>query len=386
MQVTYTAPNRSHHYRYAAALARAGCLHRFVSGFSRFSPRAKLPEAKGKLLRADEVQNLYLASLKLRLPTAVSDELAYLSKIWLDRCSEKPARASDLFLFYSGAGLRTAQRLQSTGALRVVEAVNSHVEVQHQMMEEEHRRLGLPVPRFHTCEVARRVEEYQIADAILCPSHFVKKSFAEKGIPAARILVVPYGIDIHAPTAFAKTQRETFRVLYVGQISVRKGLRYLFEAFRALRYPKKELIIVGPTTHQTGLENAKPPENTHFLGVLKGDALEQVYQHASVFVLPSIEEGLALVLGEALSFGTPVIATENSGASDLFTDRQEGFIIPIRSPEAITEKLQWLADDPDLRAWMSNAARRRAQTLDGWEGTGCKLVESLKSVTRAALP
>jgi starch synthase len=153
-----------------------------------------------------------------------------------------------------------------------------------------------------------------------------------------------------------------------------------------LRHPKKELIIVGPTTHQTGIENLPPPENTHFLGVLKGDALAQVYQHASVFVLPSIEEGLALVLGEALSFGTPVIATENSGATDLFTDRQEGFIVPIRSPEAIAEKLQWLADDPDLRAWMSNAAKMRAQTLDGWDGTGRKLIESLETLHRTARP
>jgi starch synthase len=200
MQVTYTAPNRSHHYRYAAALARAGCLRRFVSGFSRFSPRAKLPEVGGKLLRADELQNLYLASLKLRLPPTVSDELAFLSKKWLDRCSEKPARASDIFLFYSGAGLRTARRLQSSGVMRVVEAVNSHVEVQRQIMEDEHRQLGLPLPRFHAREVARRVEEYQIADAILCPSHFVRKSFEEKGICPSRILVVPYGIDLHAQT------------------------------------------------------------------------------------------------------------------------------------------------------------------------------------------
>ena len=222
----------------------------------------------------------------------------------------------------------------------MVEAVNSHVEVQRQIMEEEHRRLGLPSPHFHTREVARRVEEYQIADAILCPSHFVKKSFEEKGFPSESILVVPYGIDLHASPAFPQCDPKTFRVLYVGQISVRKGLRYLFEAFRALRHPKKELIIVGPRTHQTGIEDLTPPDNTRFLGVLKGDDLTRAYQQASAFVLPSIEEGLALVLGEALSHGLPVIATDNSGGADLFTNGQEGFLVPIRSPEAIAEKLQ----------------------------------------------
>src|SRR5271170_6996332 len=99
MLVTYASPNRSHHYLYASALARAGCLHRFVCGFSRFSPRSALPEVGDKMLRADHLQNFYLASQKLRLPSAISDELAYLSKIWIDRLVEKSARASDIFCF-----------------------------------------------------------------------------------------------------------------------------------------------------------------------------------------------------------------------------------------------------------------------------------------------
>src|SRR5271170_6815009 len=136
MLITYAAPNRSHHYFYAAALARAGCLKKFVCGFSRFSPRAPLPEVGDRLLRADHLQNLYLASLKMRLPSVISDELAYQSKIWIDRLAEHSARESDLFLFYNGAGLHTAGRLQSTGVIRAVEAVNCHVLVQERILRE----------------------------------------------------------------------------------------------------------------------------------------------------------------------------------------------------------------------------------------------------------
>ena len=143
MRVTYNSPNRSHHYRYAAALARADCLHRFVSGFSRFSRQAALPEAEGKIVRADQWQNLYLASLRLRIPASFCDELAYRSKVWLDRCSETPARDSDLFLFYSGAGLDTAHRLEACGVVRMVEAVNSHVLTQKEIMEEETQAAGI---------------------------------------------------------------------------------------------------------------------------------------------------------------------------------------------------------------------------------------------------
>ena len=89
MLVTYTAPNRAHHYTYAMALARAGVLRRFVTGVSRFSPRSPLPELGSRLLRADHLQNIYLASMRLGWPSAVNEELTYLSKIWLDRCSKR---------------------------------------------------------------------------------------------------------------------------------------------------------------------------------------------------------------------------------------------------------------------------------------------------------
>ena len=386
MHVTYNSPNRSHHYRYAAALARAGCLHTFVSGFSRISPRAALPEAGDRLLRADLIQNFYLASMQLRLPSMISDGLAFQSKIWIDHCSERPARESDLFLFYSGAGLRTAQRLAATKVICVVEAVNSHVLVQKEIMQEEHRRIGLSAPKFHAAEVVRRVEEYHIADAILCPSTFVKKSFEQQGIPADKIHVVPYGIEVRPSASRVEPDPTIFRVLYVGQISPRKGLRYLFEAFANLKHPRKELWIVGPTTHQSGIENLTPPDGTRFFGVLKGDDLARAYQQATVFVLPTVEEGLALVLGEALSHGVPVIATENSGGADLFDDGEEGFLVPIRDPNLIAEKMQLLADEPETRARMSDAALKRSRTSRGWQHTGELLVQTLTSLTEHPLP
>jgi glycosyltransferase involved in cell wall biosynthesis len=382
MKVTYTAPNRAHHYRYAAALAAAGCLETFVCGFSRFSPRAGLPEVGDRLRRADHLQNFYLASLRLRLPEPVSTELAYLSKIWLDHLSEKPARASDVFLFYSGAGLRTTRRLASSPVACVVEAVNSHVLVQEEIMREEHRRLGLPFRRFHPREVARRLEEYRLADAILCPSAFVKNSFEQRGFSPDRLFVVPYGLALHAQLPPAPPDRDVFRVLYVGQVDIRKGLRYLFEAFEALRHPRKELWIVGPTTHQTGIADLSPPAGTRFLGVLKGDDLARAYRDATVFVLPTVEEGLALVLGEALSFGIPVIATGHSGGGDLFQDGREGFLVPIRDPRAIGEKLQLLADDPARREAMAQAALERARTLNGWEAAGRLLVDTLGRIVK----
>src|SRR5277367_4944262 len=127
MRVTYPSPNRSHHVPFAQAMLKAGCLHKFVTGISRFSPRFDGREFGPKLRRADQLQNVYLASLMKGAPKTVSDELGYWSKIWLDRCAAKPASESDLVVFYSGAGLGTVKRVKPRGVRCVVEAVNSHV-------------------------------------------------------------------------------------------------------------------------------------------------------------------------------------------------------------------------------------------------------------------
>jgi glycosyltransferase involved in cell wall biosynthesis len=93
-------------------------------------------------------------------------------------------------------------------------------------------------------------------------------------------------------------------------------------------------------------------------------------------VLPSIEEGLALVQGQALACGCPVLATTNTGSEDLFTDGIEGFIVPIRDVDALAGRLQLLAGDPALQRRMSEAALARVKHLGGWRQYG-DLWESL---------
>jgi len=145
MKITYTAPNRAHHYPYAEAMHRAGYLHAFISGFSRFSPRAALPSIGDKLKRHDFFQNLYLASLKFNAGDFISTQFNHLTNLSLDKASYKSARESDAFIFYRTEGYTTTQRLKKEGArtICIMEEVNSHVDNQHSIMEEEYNKLGL---------------------------------------------------------------------------------------------------------------------------------------------------------------------------------------------------------------------------------------------------
>ena len=97
-----------------------------------------------------------------------------------------------------------------------------------------------------------------------------------------------------------------------------------------------------------------------------------------VMVLPSVEEGLALVQAQAMACGCPVIGTYNTGAEDLFSDGQEGYIVPIRE---LAERLQHLADHPEQRAKMGQRALAKVKSLGGWHQYGEKVMSIFNSIS-----
>jgi glycosyltransferase involved in cell wall biosynthesis len=98
-----------------------------------------------------------------------------------------------------------------------------------------------------------------------------------------------------------------------------------------------------------------------------------------VFMLPSIVEGRALVQQEAMACGLPLIVTKNAGADDLIADGETGFLVPIRSPEALAEKISWCAANRDRICGMGIAAQRRAAELT-WRGYGDAVVAVIRSL------
>jgi glycosyltransferase involved in cell wall biosynthesis len=106
----------------------------------------------------------------------------------------------------------------------------------------------------------------------------------------------------------------------------------------------------------------------------------ELMRSCDVFVLPSIVEGRALVMQEAMSQGLPLIITPNTGGSDLIDEGRTGFLVPIRSPEAIATKLDWLADHREALPEMSLAARSRSQ-LYSWEHYAQTIVGSASAAS-----
>jgi alpha-maltose-1-phosphate synthase len=384
MKITYTAPNRAHHYPYAEALYRADYLHAFISGFSRFSPRSPLPAIGNKLKRHDFFQNLYLASLRLKTGYFITSRFNHLTNLSLDKASYKSASESDAFIFYRTEGFTTTQRLkkEKINTICVMEEVNSHIDNQISILQEEYSKLGLGKYPEKIADHARRLKTYESTDYILCPSEFVRRSFLDRGFCPTRLLKVNFGfspMQLPAKTRVVEIKKR-FRVLYVGQLHYRKGLRYAVEAFKKLKHPNKQFIIVGGKSGVTGLEKITLPDEVVFTGTLKGEELNEQYRKATVFILPSLEEGLALVQLEALSFGVPILITTNTGGDDIIKNGVQGFIVPPGDTNALVEKLQQMADDRQLVEEMSGNALQTAHSYGSWDHAVKRLADILKPI------
>jgi glycosyltransferase involved in cell wall biosynthesis len=201
--------------------------------------------------------------------------------------------------------------------------------------------------------------------------------------------VIPYGVRLerfHPDGAPPSGPNARFEVLFVGGVSLRKGIPYLLKAFAAFAHPNKRLTVIGNLDPNFApLLALLPQEHVEFLGSLPQPSLVAYMSRSHVMVLPSVEEGLALVQGQALACGCPVIASTATGSEDLFTDGVEGFIVPIRSVDAIVDRLQRFVDDPTLRERMSVAALERVKSLGGWREYGDRWETLLYQLTGKGL-
>ncbi len=316
-----------------------------------------------------------------RIPFAAGGRLGLASHLyWLDEVLLKDlgrwlARSlnlqwTDIFHALDGVGPIAGRRIRAAGKLWICDRGCSHILSQREVLLEECRMWNVPAPQFAPDRLERCVAEYEEAHAVTVPSQFAKRSFLEQGVAADRVFVTPYGVDLSEFRPAAKDD-EVFRVLYVGQVTVRKGIGYLLQAVEPLvRKQRCELWLVGEIDDRMRPLLEKYSNIFVYKGVSPRRELWRLYSQASVLVLASVEEGLALVQAQAMACGVPVIATKNTGAEDLFSDSVEGFIVPIRSPEAIRERLEWMMDNREACDRMAAAALERVKKLGGWDSYG----------------
>ncbi len=222
---------------------------------------------------------------------------------------------------------------------------------------------------------ALKDEELALADTVLVPSSFVKSTL-DMHPEKKKILVNPFGV----PASLSEPRRLTnpsqpLRVLFVGSLTQRKGIGYLFEAVEKAG-KAATLTVIGRKVGQSDLLDKYCSQHRWLSSLPHSEILAEMRRH-DVFVFPSLFEGLALVIGEAVSQGLPVITTPNSGGTDVLREGLDGFIVPIRDAEAITQRLMQFHDDRKLLLRMSDSAREQATRLH-WQGYKDRTVANVK--------
>lgn len=372
LEVVQAVCGTFHHFDLARELQARGYLRQISSTYPwRRLQREGVSKDKVRTFPWIHTPQLLLASRGL-IPASLNREITWLMFQTFDTWVARALPRCDAFVAISGTGLSAGKKAQARGARYICDRGSSHIRYQDRILREEFARWGVTReavvdPRM----IVREEAEYEQADAITVPSEFTRRTFIEYGVPAEKLHRIPYGVRLDRFQRTIEPPADRFEVLFAGSVSLRKGIPYLLQAFAKLHHPRKRLRIVGAVHPDLRpVIGQLPQENVEFLGALPQNQLAGIMSSSHVLVLPSIEEGLALVQAQALACGCPLISSLNSGGEDLFTDGIEGFLVPIRSAESIAEKLQQLADDPALQQRMSEAALRRVRQMGGWKEYG----------------
>ena len=387
MRVVQTVFGVFHHFELARQLHARSHLQRVYSTWPwRRLEREGLPREIVESFPWIHTPEMLLHRFGIH-PTWLMDQISYanaLSFDWWTTRRLRQAAVPDAIIAISGSSLKAGREAQARGVRFICDRGSSHQRYQERIIADEYARWGVSRAVADQRDIVREEEIYAMADAITVPSHFAERSFLASGVDRAKLHVIPYGVRLEQFSPVGKPPADCLEILFAGSVGLRKGVPYLLEAFAKVRHPRKRLRIAGALNPDLASVLPKlPQEHVEMLGPVSQTELAKLMSTSHLMVLPSIEEGLALVQGQALACGCPVLASTNTGGEDLFTDGSEGFIVPIRDVAALRDRMQQIADDPLLQQRMRAAALARVKGLGGWNDYGDRWEALLRRLTQS---
>lgn len=259
-------------------------------------------------------------------------------------------RRWDAVFLFSGIAQEGLYASKGQSNLRVLIRESAHIRAQDRLLSEEELRTGAPQDRPSAWRIAREEREYALADTIRVLSTFSLQSFLGEGVPSSKMKLLLSGADLQkfrATESAVEARRARLlsgaplRVLTVGTFAFRKGVWDTAEVIRRMSGDTIEFRFVGPILPEAsalarelqGLATFVPKQPEH--------TLPEQYAWGDVFLMPSIEDGYQAVMAQAAASALPILTTPNGAGYDLVRDDQNGWVVPIRSPHALIDRLGW---------------------------------------------
>lgn len=352
MRIAIVVHGRFVAFDMASALLEAGHDVRLFTNYPRWAvERFGFP---GK-----RVKSFWPHALITRSAAKIGGPLADKQERWFNpmfgkwALQEIAAEPWDVVNCWSGVGEEIFSDERVTG-LKVLIRGSSHIRYQSRLLSEESQRAGVSIEQPNDWIISREEREYDLSDVIVAISTFAHNSFIAEGVQAEkmRLLTLPSTVSEFLPSAGVLSKRidrvlsnPQLRVLSVGTLSHRKGLLDLAEIIRLMEPEISSRLItfrlVGPVAKDAEPLISSLRDRVEVAGKVEQSELPRMYEWGDLFILPTIEDGFAIVLSQAVASGLPIMTTTNSGGPDLISTDGNGWVLPIRSPQLFAERLRW---------------------------------------------
>ncbi len=202
----------------------------------------------------------------------------------------------------------------------------------------------------------------QQADQVIAVSADDKK-ILEKEFPG-KVTYIPNGVDIKQ---FPRSKQKGKNILFIGRVHPQKGVHILLEAFKHIQkeFPNEKLVIAGPAEGAYAEECKKnASKNVTFIGKYPREQLPKLFKEAKMIVLPSLWEGMALTLTEALASEKPIIVSNLPSMASLVKSGKNGILVEPNNVEELTKAIKFVLTHKKEAEKMGKAGRKTAEAYD----------------------
>ncbi|MFT3919794.1 glycosyltransferase family 4 protein [Cloacibacterium sp.] len=269
----------------------------------------------------------------------------------------------DAIYAYEDGALHSFQQAKKQNIKCLYDLPIGYWRTMHKLLKEEKDKLpewAITLGGFNDSfeKLERKDEELRLADQIFVASSFTKKTLEDFPQKLENIHVIPYGFSTPNESRVYETYKNRkIKLLFVGGLSQRKGIAYLFEAVKGLEN-YIELTIVGKGKIDECAILKKELSKHHYIPSLPHDEILKLMSHQDVFVFPSLFEGFGLVITEAMSQGTPVITTDRTCGKDIIQNNENGWIINAGEAVSLRKKIIEIIDQPEILEYVGKNAMK----------------------------
>jgi glycosyltransferase involved in cell wall biosynthesis len=258
-------------------------------------------------------------------------------------CSKKLKKLKfDKLIAFSGSSEKTLSVAKNFKAKSYLIRGSAHILTVKKILELESKKYNATIQLPHKNLIRREINEYKIADKIIVHSHFAFKSFIKEGILKNKVSILPLGVDKVLKSNFFKKEKKNKQILYLGQVSIRKGVHYLLEIFNRLNLNDVTLVIAGPVQKEFVhiLKKFSVNAKIKILGRVTHSEKINLFKDSNIFCLPTLEDGFAKVLLEAAEYGNYLLCSKFSAGPDIVSrNKNLGIIFDPRNSAEFKKNL-----------------------------------------------